>query len=125
MSAVLLGKFAIAIACGVAMVIALHLRPLQELSRRQFDRWSLAFIILSRLGLFIAVYFVLGEDTQSDVNAYFEQGTAVLDGQVVYRDFDSSYGPLFAYLAAGVLAIWTSAKALVATSIIIEIVSLP
>ena len=122
---VLLGKLMVAVACGLVMVLAVRLRRPQELSRRHFDLLAMVLTGASRIGLFMTVFVVLGEDTQSDVNKYFDEGIRVLAGQMVYRDFESSYSPLFPYLAAGVLAIWSSAKALVAASIIIELISIP
>lgn len=79
----------------------------------------------TRLVPFVLVFVVLDLDLWSDVTRfYLPQGVAALDGQLVYRDFVSSYGPLFPYLAALPIAAWPAPAALVLQAIAWEFVAL-
>ncbi len=96
------------------------------LTNRQFSYVSLTILLISRLGLFIGLYLILGYEVKGDVgHYYFQEGQHVLDGKTVYKDFETSYSPLFPYLIAGILLIWHSAKALILAAIVFEFLSLP
>ena len=96
---ILLGKLAVSVVCIAASItLILHPKPF-ALSDRTFDRFCLILTFASRMGLYVSVYFILNQNVTTDVaSAYYPQGLNVLDGQVVYRDFESSYSPLFPYL---------------------------
>jgi len=82
---------------------------------------AFAFWLISRLGLFIALFVILRFEVPSDVPTYYyEPAKMALEGKITYRDFSTSYGPLFPYIAAGPVAIWDSAKAIVLLAIIFE-----
>lgn len=123
---ILAGKFAICIGCiAVSLILLRHPKP-YSISDRSFTRLCLLLMAVSRLGVYIGVYFILREEVMADVaSAYYPQGLSILDGQLVYRDFESSYSPLFPYLMAGILLCWNSAKAIVLSAIVIELISLP
>ncbi|MGE4605447.1 MAG: hypothetical protein AAEJ52_01750, partial [Myxococcota bacterium] len=123
---VLTGKLGIAVGCGVLALIALRSGWLFALDPRRFDALALAALFASRFGLFALLYLVMGYTVQSDVPIwYYPQGLAALEGKVVYRDFASSYGPLFPYLIAGILSVWHSLLAIVLVAILVEWVALP
>lgn len=85
------------------------------------ERFAWGVWLLTRPGLCLLVFVVLGLPVTSDVaRHYVPQGLAALDGQLVYRDFDSSYGPLFPYLAAGLLALARRPETLVLAAIACE-----
>jgi len=126
MDMVLLGKFSIALLCGgLTILLLLHPGP-QRLSPSQFTFFSMGLLLLSRLAVFIGIFFVLGQDVTSDVALfYYPNGLRLLEGEAIYRDIQSSYGPLFLYVIAGVLLVWNSAKAVLLFAILIEAISLP
>lgn len=81
--------------------------------------------LLSRLMTFYVVFVVFGINPQSDIPSYYyPQAKQVLNGLIPYRDFLSSYSPLFPYFTSISLLIYDSAKSIIFFSIIIEILSL-
>jgi hypothetical protein len=79
----------------------------------------------TRLAVFVAVFVMAGVDAPSDASVdYIWEARAALDGGLVHRDFSSSYGPLFAYLAAGPVALWNDARVFVVCALAIELVAL-
>ena len=88
---------------------------------RFFLPGALAMWLVSRLGLFVALYGILGYAVPSDVPAYYyEPAKMALDGKIAYRDFHSSYGPIFPFIAAGAVKVWDSPKAIVLLAILFE-----
>src|SRR5262245_31548334 len=124
-SLVLAGQLAIGLGCAVASVLVARWRGLDALSPRAFTRASLAFALLTRTGLALALYAMLDLEVLGDVlGTYVPQGSAVLEGRVLYRDFSTSYGPAFPFLAAALLALWNDPVAFVAAAIALELASL-
>ena len=121
---VLVLKAAIAAACAGAAIIAARSRAIGRLSSRDFDRLSLTALLASRLGLFAVVFLLAGMEPTSDVETvYFPQALAALHGSVPYRDFATSYAPLFPYVAALPVAIWRSAKSLVLFAVLADVLN--
>lgn len=84
-----------------------------------------AWWLISRLGLFITLFVILDFNVPSDVPYYYYQPAKVaLQGKIAYRDFSTSYGPIFPYIAAGAVAVWDSPKAIVLLAIVIEGIAL-
>ncbi len=94
-------------------------RQLTPSLHRQPTALALAFVTL-RLVPFVLVYGLLGEEPRSDVPMFYVATKAASQGQVVYRDFDSAYSPLFAYLTALPLRFWNSPKAIILLLIALE-----
>lgn len=121
-----LAKLALAVVCVVAGMVASSSRRLRELSDARFGAVAIGFGVASRFALFVLVFIVLRFEVRSDLPAYYyPQAKSALLGQLVYRDFDSSYAPLFPYIAALAVGIWNSPKALVLLAIVLEALSLP
>jgi hypothetical protein len=122
---VLAGKLAIGIACAAASALALRWRGLDALSPRAFVAASLGVALATRAALALGLYGVLDLEVLGDVlGTYVPQGRALLEGRAVYRDFSTSYGPLFPVLAAAVLALWNDPVAFVAAAIAVELAAL-
>lgn len=118
---VLVAKLALGLASAAAAVALCRWRAPFDLPDARFTRAAMAALVVSRLGVWLILYVVLGLDVQSDVPVvYVPQAEAALRGEVVYAGIDSSYGPLFPYLIAVPFAIWPSAKAIVLFTILIE-----
>jgi hypothetical protein len=93
------------------------------------DRGFLSLILLvnSCLGFlfFFAIYVVSGLHVTSDVPGYYVPAAQqALAGRVPYRDFETSYGPLFPYMGAALLLVWNSPKAFVIFALILNSLSL-
>jgi len=111
---------------GGASIIVCSLPRLRLLSREAFDRTiNLAFIV-SRLGAYLGVFFVLHIAPRGDLMGfYWPEATAVLEHRLPYRDFQSSYAPLHAYLDASVIRVWLSPLAIILLAICVEMLLLP
>jgi hypothetical protein len=80
---------------------------------------------LPTLCLFVLLYVVVGQDVTSDVPAYYlPAARAVLGGQLPYRDFPTSYAPLFPYIGAAIVALWNSAKVFVLFAMLVNGIAL-
>jgi hypothetical protein len=87
--------------------------PAAAVTRLAWLAWGLTRPILA-----LFVFLILEVPLHSDaVTHYLPQARDVLTGELVYRDFRSSYGPLFAYLAAAVIALGTSPLAFVGAAL--------
>jgi len=123
---VILAKLAIGLGAALLGALLGSWRRLYELPERRFDVLAVGLTVASRLSIFVAVFVVLGFDAQADVlGYYFPQAQKTLAGQLVYRDFPSSYAPLFSYLGAGALLVWRSPRSLILLAILFEALSLP
>ncbi len=117
-------KAAAAGVMAVAGVLAFRWPGWQSLRRATFRRCFLGWLLLTRVGLFALVFGAAGLPVQSDVaEYYYPQARAALAGLVPYRDFSTSYGVAFPYLAALPVAAWNAPKSLVAAAIAIELAS--
>ncbi len=122
---VLAGKLAVSL--SLLLLLAFVNRPnvLDRLSSSQFFWLSWAILALIRITAFILIFVVIGLAAQSDVVVYYREAKSALSGALIYRDFPSSYGPLFTYLEAGAVFLWDSPKSLVLLAIIVELGSFP
>src|ERR1700722_2306748 len=84
---------------------------IMELPEGAFLRWAVGLQLIPSLLLFLALYVVGQREPTSDVPAYYlPVARAVLHGQVPFRDFISSYAPLFPYVGAALVSFWDSGK---------------
>ena len=126
LDSILIAKLALGIPVAALGVLLCPSQLLQRITNVAFWRWALGVAIVSRLGVFLALYVILGQSVRMDVSAYYlPQAQAALSGQLPYRDFVSSYGPLFPYVSAIAVWFWPSAKAIVLLTILLEIISVP
>jgi len=103
-------KVMIALATG--LLGAWTLRPrVMERPEGSFLRWAVGLQVIPSLALFMALYVLGHQEPTSDVPGYYlPAARAVLDGQVPFRDFTSSYAPLFPYVGAALVSFWDSGK---------------
>lgn len=100
---------------------ALRWRSLTDLSERSFVIRALLMQLSTALALFVALYIVGGQEVTSDVPAYYVPAArAALAGQIPFIDFQLSYAPLFPYVGAGIVALWSSGKAFVLFAIVLN-----
>ena len=89
-------------------------------SKFGFNSWFSFSFLIFRIIPFVFIYIVLGEEARSDVSMFYDSAKSALQLKFVYRDFESPYAPLFAYITAFPLIFWDSAKAIILEIIIIE-----
>jgi hypothetical protein len=95
-------------------------------SRRTFDVLYLTLFISTRFLVFGLIFFALHVGPRGDVvGYYYPEANRTLHGALVYRDFVSSYAPLFSYIGAGVLWVKNTPLALIVFTILIDICSIP
>ncbi|MDX2151242.1 MAG: hypothetical protein SFV54_10955 [Bryobacteraceae bacterium] len=121
-AAVLGGKVAIGLLCWLVVALAWRSRWWQGLPVTAAKRWGAAAVVVSRVGLFVLLYLIMGFEAPSDVGAaYYPEALAALEGKVVYREIATTYAPLFPYIAALPVLLWNSGKAIVLLAIAFEI----
>lgn len=109
---------------GVAVVSVLNSR-LRQLARPQFDRLISSAFLLSRLGLYAAVFFLAHITPRGDIPSYyFPEASSVLRGLMPYRDFVSSYAPLHPYIDSVPVMLWHSPLSIILLSIVFDFVLL-
>lgn len=91
-----------------------------------FDRTINIAFIASRLAVFFGVFFVLHLPVRGDIPAFYvTEAHLLLQHQLPYRDFQSSYAPLHTFLDAAILRLWNSPLAIILFAILIEFLTLP
>ncbi len=119
---VLFGKLILGLGGVLLSIFACLWIDRTSLSDRQFSAVAWTGLLVTRVGLFVLVFFVLGLPVQSDVAGYhYPQMKIALAGGLPYRDYFSAYAPLFAYLGSAVLWVWNSPKAIVALTLAFEV----
>lgn len=85
---------------GALLMLLLDWPPFRRHLDRRPSTWLWGTFALTRLGFLILIVGALGH-VSLDLSTYFEaQGQAIRAGGLPYRDFTTSYSPLFAYLMA-------------------------
>ena len=104
--------FKVVIALGTGLLGAGVLRTrVMELPESSFLGWAVGLQLVPALALFLALYVLGHQEPTSDVPAYYLPAAhAALQGQVPFRDFTTSYAPLFPYVGAALVSIWDSGK---------------
>jgi hypothetical protein len=121
----LIARIALSAAVGIVSTIICRLPRLRVLSRESFDRIVNLTFVVSRITLYLGVFFGLHLAPRGDIKRYLEEGVAVLSHLQPYRDFASSYAPLHPYLDSFIIRVWPSALALIFIAICIEMLVLP
>ena len=114
-------KLALAVATSL-LSVALLFRVAGRPSEHAFLRNAVVGITLAKMLFCVLVYAFapmegLGSDAQRH---YLPQALRVLDGEIPYRDFRTSYGPLFPFLIAPGLLLWRSPGSVVFTMLLVE-----
>ena len=111
---------------AVAGYIAASSAAIHRLTRRTFDRTANLTFILSRFVIFVGVFFALHLPVRGDIPSfYFPEAHWVMQHQLPYRDFPSSYAPLHSFLDAGLVLLWNSPTAIILFAIFAECLILP
>ena len=112
--------------CSVGGLVLVGVRRLDGLSTRAFDRALVGVFAASRFGVYGLLFLVLQIAPRGDIPGYYlVQAEEVLHGQLVYRDFISSYAPLHPYLDAAAVRVWHSSLAIILLTIVFEVISVP
>lgn len=95
-------------------------RFLERPGARRWLEW--AFVASRLLGWLACYVAVPGLVRYSDLVMYYQpEATNVVGGLAPYRDFPTSYGPLFPYLTAAALAVWNQAASIALLMVAFEI----
>jgi len=73
---------------------------LSRLPTGSYRRLALSYFLITRVGLFLAIFVIIGHPAGCDKHYWSLHGTSALDGLLPYIDYPSEYGPLFCYLLA-------------------------
>lgn len=120
------GKLVVGLVCMAMAFAAVQSEWLNRLPSKSFANCMLAATLLTRLTIFVLLYLVLGYEVPSDVPAaYYPEAKAALAGKLVYRDFFSTYAPLFPYICAIPVMLWNSTKSVVLFAILVEAIAIP
>ncbi len=95
------------------------------MGRAEFDRLLTLAFTLSRLGIFVLIFFVLHLAPRGDILMYAGEASSARAGLLPYGGFLSSYAPLHPYLDAGLMQLWHSPLSFVLLAICAECVMLP
>lgn len=95
-------------------------------AEQEFDRVFLAVYAASHFLLFFTAFFVLHQKPWADLVAFYvPQAHAVMHGLVPYKNFESSYAPLNAYLDALLLKLHDSPLTILGFQIVCDVLSVP
>lgn len=114
----------------IPATLFLAFRPLPQrlvsASQQTFDVLYFTLFVCSRLLVFGLIFFALHIGPRGDVvTYYYPEAFRTLHGALAYRDFPSSYAPLFSYIGALVLWLNNTPLALIAFTILVETCSVP
>jgi Glycosyltransferase family 87 len=99
------------------------LRMLQgRASEERILRALVIAITIAKFPIVLLVYHLVPNLVQGSdaLLFYYPQVTSVLQGLLPYRDFASSYSPLFPYVLAPLVALWHSVGAIALTMLVFE-----
>lgn len=110
--------------CLLFVVAVRYKLLILKLTNQNQTAWFWLLVLGLRLIPFGVVYVVLNQSPRSDVPMFYEAASSAKQGLFVYRDFESAYSPLFAYLTAIPLLVWNSPKAIVLLMLFVEVMVL-
>ena len=123
---VILSKLFLALAGAVACVAIWRLAAIRRISKGQFGLMALALAVLSREGFYVLIYVIQRQPVPHDVPEYYcPEAMHVLAGMIPYRDFMTSYAPLFDYVGAALLSVWRDPRVFVVVAMALDLLSLP
>jgi hypothetical protein len=119
---VLFGKLLIWLVGTGFLVLLQRNTAVFALSDRNFSLLAHALLVGSRVSLFLLLFLILRIPAQSDVSGiYYPLGKYSAAGLMPYRDFETSYAPLFPWLCSIALRFWDSPLALIVLSMLFEV----
>lgn len=122
----LIARGVLGVFAGALSIAACSNAYLRRLPNLRFDRFAVATFLVTRLGFFGLIFFVLRIAPRGDIPAYYwSEANSVLRGLLPYRDFVSSYAPLHSYIDAAAIRIWHTPLAIILLAILAETVLLP
>jgi F0F1-type ATP synthase assembly protein I len=123
---VILLKLLMALAGALVCVVLWRLPWVRRLSNGQFTAMTIGLLVGGRLGFYTLVYLVQGQPVPTDVPTYYyPEAVKTLSGLLPYRDFASSYAPLFDYLGAAMIYLWNDTRVYVLTAIAADVLAMP
>jgi hypothetical protein len=121
----LLARTAVGTVGAIAGVLLVSTPRLRTIPNQLFNRLAVGSLVVSRLGLFAFVFFLLHLQARGDVGYYWSEGLSAMRGELPYRDFTSSYAPLHPYFDSLAIRVWHSQLALILLAILAEFALLP
>lgn len=122
----LIARTALSVVTGISSVASVSSSSLRRLSRKFFDQLAIGAFVLSRLAVYLGLFFVLRIEPRGDIPAYYwYEANSVLSGLLPYRDFPSSYAPLHPYLDGLLIRIWYSPLSIILFALCAELMILP
>ena len=119
-------RIALGSAFAIVGFLAASSKSIHRPTHPTFDRTVNIAFILSRLAIFFGVFFVLHLPVRGDIPAFYvPEAHLLLQHQLPYRDFPSSYAPLHTFLDAAILRLWNSPLAIIFFAILVEFLTLP
>lgn len=121
MDLIVFGKIALSIFFVLFEVFIFHKRNfIQRLAEKYSALFFFGVFCIFRLIPFLLIYIVFQFDTTSDVPIFYDSAKMAIEGNFVYRDFQTSYSPLFPYLIGLIVPFWQSSKSIVLILILLE-----
>jgi len=93
----------VGVVCSVFSAAAWTVAPRIRTDRARFRRLAVAAFALSRIGLFLAAFWVLHLQSRGDIELYMQEAAPAYAGRLVYRDFATPHAPLSPYMFAAML----------------------
>jgi hypothetical protein len=121
----LVARAALGIFVGAVSIPAVRSRRLHDLPRETFERFITIAFVVSRVGLWFLLFFVLRLAPRGDVTIYMEEAQKALLHLMPYRDFVSSYAPLHSYMDALLIGFFRTPLSLILFAILVESLLLP
>ncbi len=104
-------KVLVAIATAVLGAAVFRSRLPDTLSQARFLWLAASLQLIPVCALFLGIYVIGREQVSSDVPGYYlPAARAVAEGKLPFRDFATSYAPLFPYVSAALVRVWDSGK---------------
>ena len=118
-------KSLVALSGGALSVVLLRSASLSAASNSSFRTYLIAIHGGLALALFLCVYVIANQPITSDVPGYYVPAAhAVAAGLLPYRDFATNYAPLFSYVGAALLSLWSDPRSFALFSILLSALTL-
>ncbi len=117
----LIARGVLGVVAAASAFLAVSIPRFQAGTARTFNRCAMAVFAITRLGIYLATYFLLHIAPRGDIPSYYlTEAQSALLGQLPYRDFPSSYAPMHPYLDGLVIFFWRSSLPIILFAILAE-----